>query len=154
MPNYNYDPADYINDKAGGGSGSNLLPVGKHIVRVTDHELSETSTGLGQVIVTFEARDGRSRKAWLICEGRAGFQFGSLLNACGWTSKIDLTRPGMIRQAIYGKDLEIVVADDTYNGETKPKVKWINKPPTGSSSSRDTGRRDEVPPPADEDIPF
>jgi hypothetical protein len=157
MANYSYDPANY-NQDGGGGGGGNLIPNGKHIVRVIDHELSETNSGLGQVVVEFEDRDGRTRKAWLICEGRAGFQFGSLLNACGWTSKIDLEKPGMIKRAVYEKDVEIVVKDDTYNGETKPKVKYINKAPNGfgPTSSRIQGdpRGDDPPPPADDDIPF
>ena len=154
MPNYDYDPADYINDKGGG----DFLPVGKHIVRVIDHELSETKSGLGQVIVTFEACDYRTRKAWLICEGKAGFQIAGLLNACGWTSKIDLSKSGLIKKAIYGKDVEIVVVDDEYNGKTTTKVKYINKAPGGfglADSGRD-GSRDEQPGPPDDtsDIPF
>lgn len=162
MPNYDYDPSDYSNDGDNRGGGSNLIPNGKHIVKVRDHELSETSSGLGQVVVEFEDRDGRTRKAWLICEGRAGFQFGALLNACGWTSKIDLSKPGVVKQAIYNKFVEIVVKDEEYNGETKPRVKYINKAPMGAgwSSAPTPGRphndppRDEPPPPGDGDIPW
>ena len=158
MANYSFDPNDY-NSGNGGGGGGNLIPLGKHIVRVIEHELSETSGGLGQVIVTFEDRDGRTRKAWLICEGKAGFQFAALCTACGWTSRLDLNKPGLIKQALYGRDVEIVVKDDTYNGETKPKVKYINKAPAGfgaATSSRIQGDPpgDDAPPPADDDIPF
>lgn len=160
MANYSFDPNDYGNNS--GGSGGNLIPNGKHIVRVIDHELSETSSGLGQVIVTFEDRDGRTRKAWLICEGRAGFQFAALCTACGWTSQLDLSKPGMIKRAIYGQDVEIVVKDETYNGETRPKVKYINKAPAGSGGSYGGGsghiqgdpRGDDPPAPNDDDIPF
>lgn len=156
MPNYDYDPSDYSNDKGSGGGGD-YLPVGKHIVRVIDHELSETKSGLGQVIVTFSGRDGRTRKAWLICEGKAGFQFGGLLNACDWTSKIDLSKSGLIKKAVYGKDVEIIVADEEYQGKSATKVKYINKAP-GGFGSVDGGRpqaRDERPgPPDDDQIPF
>lgn len=152
MPNYDFDPANYENKE---GGGSNLLPAGKHIVRVIDHELGESSSGLAQVVVDFQASDGRSRKAWLIAEGKAGFQFASLLNACGWTSKINLAQSGMIKRAIYGKDVEIVVAEDTYQGKTSLKVKWINKAPERAQSGG-AGRVREEPPPRDDDpeIPF
>lgn len=129
-----YDPNDYKKDRKPGGGGGNYLPVGKHIVRVTDHEMDETSSGLAQVVVTFEARDGRSRKAWLIAEGKAGFQIGMLFEACEQTQAIDLDDDRAFRQAFYNKDIEIVVKDETYQGETNPRVKWINKAPGGAGS--------------------
>jgi len=122
-----YDPSDYKKDRESGNGGGNFLPVGKHIARVVDHELGKTNSGLAQLIVNFEARDGRSRKAWLIAEGKAGFQIGMLFEACGWTEAMDLEDDRAVRQAFYNKDVEIDVQDDTYKGETKPKVKWINK---------------------------
>ena len=137
-----YDPNDYKKDRESGNGGGNYLPVGKHIVRVTDHELGKTGSGLEQLIVTFEARDGRSRKAWLIAEGKAGFQLGALFEACGWNETLDLDDDRAIRQAFYNKDIEIVVKDDTYQGETKPKVKWINKAPGGFGNGV-TERRQE-----------
>jgi hypothetical protein len=141
MPNYEYDPNDY-EDKS--GEGGDYLPAGKHIVRVIDHEIGESRGGYGQLEVNFEARDGRTRKAWLIFEGPAGFQLAPLFKACGWTSKIDLSKPGLIKKAIYGKDVEIVVVDEEYQGKTSTKVKYINK-------AKDGG---ETPPPPDEEIPF
>ncbi len=147
-----FDPNDY--EDKGGGGGGNYLPAGKHIVRVTDHEIGESSGGLAQVVVDFEARDGRTRKAWLIAEGKAGFQLAALFRACGWTSKIDLKASGLIKKAIYGKDIEIVVAEDTYNGKTSLKVKWINKAPEGGASSRNGREEGDPGPGANEEIPF
>lgn len=132
-----FDPNEYPEK---GGGGGNLLPAGKHIVRVIDHELTESSGGLDQVEVTFEAPSGLTRKAWLIAQGAAGWQLATLFRACGWTSKIDLSKPGMLKKAIYGKDVEIVVAEDTYNGKTSLKVKYINKAPEGGTrNDRDSG---------------
>ena len=66
MPNYSFDPSDYGNSGGSrGGGGGGLIPLGTHLARVVDHELSETSGGLGQVIVTFADYEGRTRKAWL-----------------------------------------------------------------------------------------
>ena len=162
MPNYDFDPNGY-EDRSGGGG--NLLPAGKHIVRVTDHELGESSGGLAQVEVNFEARDGRTRKAWLIAEGKAGFQMAALLRACDWTSKIDLSKPGLVKKAIYGKDVEIVVAEDTYQGKTSLKVKYINKVSGGGTERQPSngggygggyggGGHNGPPEPYDDDPPF
>lgn len=152
MPNYQFDPNDY--EDRGGGGGGNLLPAGKHIVRVVDHEIGESSGGLAQVEVNFEARDGRTRKAWLIAEGKAGFQLAALFRACDWTSKIDLSKPGMIKRAIYEKDVEIVVGEDTYNGKTSLKVKYINRAPSAPAGDSRPSTREEPPPPDDDKIPF
>ena len=130
-----YDPNEYKRDKPPAGSNA-LIPLGKHLVQVSDHELDHTSSGLGQVIVTFRREDGASRKAWLIYEGRAGFQFAGLLEACEWTEPLDLDDAGQMRQAIYDKDIEIVVKNDTYNGITSPRVQWINRAPNGTGQAR------------------
>lgn len=136
MPAYN--PNDYKKDGAGRQS-TNLLPAGKHLVQVSDHELGETSGGYGQVIVTFLAESGQSRKAWLIYEGKAGFQFGSLLEAVEWTEPIaDLEDVAAVREAIYDKWIEIVVKSEMYNGASELKVKWINKAPGGTGQPRRT----------------
>jgi hypothetical protein len=156
-----YDPNNYKNSREGGGNGD-FLPVGTHIVRVTDHELGKTGSGLAQLIVTFEASDGRTRKAWLIAEGKAGFQLGMLFEACAWAQALDLEDDRAIRQAFYNKDVEIVVKDDTYQGETKPKVKWINRAKGGFGGGV-TPRREQPTAPAraasppyepDDKIPF
>lgn len=143
-----YDPNNYPDN---GGGGGNLLPVGKHIVTVTGHELGTTSGGYGQMIVDFEAADGRSRKAWLIYEGGAAFQLASLLRAVGWNQPLDEQSDFAVRKAIYGKPVQIVVADETYQGETKPKVKYINALPKGSGQRLpDPGPEEDDPGP----IPF
>jgi hypothetical protein len=138
-----FDPSDYKKDRESGNGGGNYLPVGKHIVRVIGHEFGRTNgAGLAQLIVTFEARDCRTRKAWLIAEGKAGFQIAMLFEACIWNKAMDLEDETAVRQAFYNKDVEIVVEDDTYKGETKPKVKWINKAPGGFGDGV-TPRREE-----------
>lgn len=157
MASYDFDPSQYNNDDR--PSNDKWIPVGKHIVQVVDHELSESSGGYGQVVVTFEDASGRQRKAWLICEGKAGFQFAALCTACGWTSRLDLTKPGLIRQAIYRKNVEIVVREE----DGKPRVKFINPAPGGARTSAPPQSSGSLPndppgykppPPGDDDIPF
>lgn len=137
MPAYN--PNDYKKPDGAGRQSTNLLPVGKHIVQVSDHELGETSGGHGQIIVTFRAENGQTRKAWLIFEGRAGFHFGSLLEACEWTEPIaDLEDVAAVRDAIYDKWIQIVVRSEMYQGNEEIKVKYINKAPGGTGQPRRT----------------
>lgn len=155
-----YDPNNYP-EKEGGG-GSNLIPIGKHIVRVVSHELGQTNGGYAQMIANFEDGQGRTRKAWLIYEGPAGFQLATLLRAAGWNQPLDVDSDYAVRKAIYGKDVEIVVRDETYQGKTEPRVKYINAPPGGNRPQRNPEPRaggggsfcDDVPPPNDDDIPF
>lgn len=157
-----YNPNDYPSDKPdGGGGGGDYIPVGKHIVQVIDHELSTSGGGYGQIVVTFEDRQGRTRKGWFIYEGGAGFQLARLLSAFDFHDEIDLDRAGDVKRAIYGKNVEIVVADETYQGAPKTKIKYVNRaPPTSGQHTR--SRRDETPPPhddgppppGDDDIPF
>jgi len=145
-----FDPNDYRN-REGGRTAPNLFPLGKFIAQVTDHELGETSGGFKQMIVTFGDDKGRSRKAWLIYEGAAGFQFDGLLQACDWNEPLDLEDVQAVRDAIYDKDVEIVVKNERYAGNDTLKIKWINKAPggTGQPSRTPADRHASGPPPRD-----
>jgi hypothetical protein len=164
-----YNPNDFPENrdpnKPKGGGGGNYIPVGKHIVKVIDHTLTETSGGHGQMEVNFEDRQGRTRKGWFIYEGAAGFQLARLLSAFNWSDPLDLDRPGDVRRAIYGKDVEIVVADEAYQGKVSTKVKYVNAIRSGSGGGggrvydkhenrNEAPAGDGAPPPSDDDIPF
>lgn len=169
-----YNPNDYPenrdpNKPKGSGGGGSYIPVGKHIVKVIDHTLTETSGGHGQMEVNFEDRQGRTRKGWFIYEGAAGWQLARLLSAFNWSDPLDLDKPGDVRRAIYGKDVEIVVADETYQGKVSTKVKYVNaiRGGSGSGGSGSGGRvydkhadhngpppDDGAPPFDDDSIPF
>lgn len=151
-----FNPGNYEERSGGGG---NLIPEGKHRVTVIDHEVGTTSGDYTQVIVTYTDDEGRTRKDWLICEGKAAFQFASLCHAVGCTEEIDLDVPRSVRAAIYNRELEIVVGEETYSGKTQLKVKYRNKIKAGSrreerSEPHNGARREEPPPVSDDDIPF
>lgn len=162
-----YNPNDYPDNRdPNERGGGNFLPVGKHVCQVKDHALEQTSGGFGQLMVEFTDRSGRTRKGWFIYEGRAGFQLARLLSAFGWSDPLDLDRPGDVRKAIYSKNVEVVVADETYNGETKTKIKYVNAirgsaPTSGGSrtfdkhAARSQPTDDDGPPPySDDEVPF
>lgn len=154
-----FNPNDY-EPKEGGGGGGSYIPAGKHIVEVIDHEVSTTSGGYAQVVVTYTDGMDRTRRDYLICEGKAAWQFASLCHALGVTEEFDLDVPRSVKAALYNRRIEIVVGGETYQGKTQLKVKYRNKLPTGSSeTSRATrpsggGGYEAPPPPGDDDIPF
>lgn len=177
-----YNPNDYPDNRdpnkpKGGGGGGNFIPVGRHIARVIDHALTETGGGHGQMEVNFEDRQGRTRKGWFIYEGNAAFQLARLLSAFNWSDPLDLDRPSDVRRAIYGKDVEIVVADENYQGKVSTKIKYVNairgeargggntydkhetggrheEPRARTGGGGDYGSQDDAPPHEDFDIPF
>lgn len=154
-----YNPRDYEKENDGQPHGD-YIPAGKHIAQVVDHELGTTSGGFGQMIVTFEDRSGATRKAFLIYEGRAAFQLSTLLTAVNWHEELDLDRVGEVKRAIYEKDVEIVVVEESYQGKETLKVKYINavkhpangpKPASEQRTKHTTSSRGWAPTPDDAD---
>lgn len=171
-----FDPNEYAAHKAGNSDKprANLIPNGKHIVVVGDHEIMYTASGLKLVNVTFEREDGAKRKAKLITEGNAApYQWWRLLEAVGWpmTEPLDEDDNDAVRDAIYDHRVQIDVQDERRDGRLTgyQEVKWINSAPGGTgqpprsartpgeryggSSVRDPDERNP-PPPDDGDVPF
>ena len=122
--------ANAHDDNSSGG-----IPVGNHIVMVTDHEIGRSSGGYEQMIVTYTDSSGRTRKDFLIFEGRADFQLASLVHCMHAEGEpapeFDTDRPGEVKKALYGKPLVIVVHEEEYRGEMKTKVQYRNRVPAG-----------------------
>ena len=145
---YDFDPSD---------TGGDYLATGKHVVTITDHELCEAKTGTPQIALTFD--DGsRTHREYFALTEKARWRLANVFTACGWTSKIRLSDPGMVKKAIYNKPLSIVLYSDEYQGKTITKLD-VSK--IAASSRRpnpapapDTSRDEEAPPPGDQDIPF
>ncbi len=150
-----FNPNNY-EQKEGGGGGGSYIPAGKHIVEVIDHEVSTTSGGYTQVVVTYSDSQDRTRRDYLICEGKAAWQFANLCHALGVTEEFDLDVPRSVKAALYNRRLEISVGEETYNGKTQLRVKYRNKLPAGAAprSGSGGGGYEAPPPPGDDDIPF
>ena len=172
-----FDPNAYAAHKNGNPdkpAGSGLIPIGKHIVQVVDHEPGWYNSGTPYVQVTFEeSGGGRKRKAKLISDGPgAPYGWWRLLEAVGWpmTDPLDENDNAAVQDAVYQRDLQIVVQDEKRDGALTgyQEVKWINPAPGGTGqpprTARTPGERfagsslpeSEVnpPPPGDGDIPF
>ena len=62
-----------------------------------------------------------------------------------------------MRRAIYGKDVELVVVDEEYQGKMNAKIKYVNAVKGGSARTdreEPPPPREEPPPSVDDDIPF
>jgi hypothetical protein len=145
-----FDPNQYPETPRAAGAGSSrLLPVGKHRVTVTEHAFDG-----GTLVITFAGEDGRSIRSWYQMEGKAAFRLANLLRAVGWAGVMD-DSDGGVRAALYGVALEIVVADETYLGATKTKVKYTNRlPDCPARSDPSEPSSPSLAPLEDEDIPF
>ena len=143
---YDFDPADVGESPAG-----KYLAAGSHDpVTVTAHELGESGNGNPQISVTFTGPGGKTHREFYSLLDTARWRLAALFTACGWTSRIQLSKPGLVKQAIYGKPLAVVLRDETFAGKTFPKVKDIR----ASNKSVDTSGPDEAPAYTDEEIPF
>lgn len=104
---------------------------GTHQMHVVDYGTSETKAGLPQIAVVL-ANDEGDKITW----------FGSLKTDQSSQITVDtLKRMGVpndqLNDVAKGKDvapnvsfhaaLDVEVAEETYQGVTRPKVKWVNK---------------------------
>lgn len=99
----------------------------RYRARATLWDLGETSTGKEQVAVEFviltEGADVE-RITWFgyFTEDTVDRTIESL-RICGWTGT-DLAE----LQGLEANEVELVIEDDTYEGKTRAKVRWVNKP--------------------------
>lgn len=101
---------------------------GSYIVRATAWDFGQTSKGTDQVAVTFEVQPGEPEAGNTITwygyfSEKATKRTLEGLKHAGWTGKPEdfETLAGMGT-----KDCIVEVELDTYEGKTRPKVKWVN----------------------------
>ena len=114
-----------------------LMQKGHHFVTVTGSVLSRSSTGNGQIVVSFRNEDGDSIDAFLSCTEAAWQYTEAKLRTLGYdVDEHDLDiRPlnHGPESPIVGVETEIDVKEELYNGERKLKVDWIG-PRTGQAA--------------------
>lgn len=99
--------------------------IGTHAARAIAAKLGETSKGDTQVAVEFEITDlpdGPRRITWYgFFTEKTEDRTIEALRICGWTGT-DFTDMQV------GADVSLVIEDDTWEGKTRAKVKWVNRP--------------------------
>lgn len=106
------------------------IPDGRHLAKVIDYGLGKTATGKDQAWAKFKLDGDGAEIYWYgtLSEGRGREITIDALLTMGFAGN-DLTalEDGSGTNALdEKKSVIIVVEQDTYNGKTKPKVKWIN----------------------------
>lgn len=104
-----------------------MITSGRHAARAIDVGLATADTGSEQIAVLFEVTEGE-------CQGEQITWYGYFtekttkrtiesLRHCGWQGNdlAALTAEDM------PNEVTLVCEDDTYNGETRVKVKWVNR---------------------------
>lgn len=111
-----------------------VIGIGRHLVQVASHVLGRSGTkGTPHVAVLFEDANG-DRITWYGYLTDAALE-GTMkaLGVLGWDpmkfdGRVDsLNGTDLLR----GQEAEIVVEMEEWNGEPRPKVKWVNEPGGG-----------------------
>ena len=167
MNPYDFDP----NDDAGNGirersGGNRWLDVGRHVVTIESHELGEAGTGTPYIEFVFVSPSGGEHKERFTLHENARWKLAKIFKAVEFTAKINLSQNGMVKRALYGKPMEIVIelGKPNASGKQYREIRYVNPAPAGTRrptvSGLSPGRiqgdppGDDAPPPADDDIPF
>lgn len=106
------------------------IKAGKYRARATEAALGFTATGKEQVAIAFEILDGEFTGQTITWYGYfselAAKRTMESLRLCGWKTDDVSNLDGVTTN-----EVEIVVAEEEYNGQTVTKVKWINAPSAG-----------------------
>jgi hypothetical protein len=111
-----------------------MIEPGKYLAKCVRAELGETKTGKPQVILEFEvvgdnAWAGMTITAYSFLTDAAMDRTLESLRYCGWTGNDINDLSGVMTN-----EVEIVVEEETYEGKTHSRVKWINR--IGGSTGR------------------
>lgn len=117
-------------------NGGSILPVGNHVVQITDVKAEKKTTGAQQVVVSMKEVDGvRTITDWIIVHNpnhpkNAEIGLSQLKSLCHWGGHPDPDNPfpnGDV-SVLKGLVMGIYVKEDTYNGKTSNKVASYKDP--------------------------
>jgi hypothetical protein len=102
------------------------IEPGKYQARAVSWDFGVTSTGKDQIGILFEVQGGSEsvRLPWygFFHDESAAKRSMSSMRACGWNGEGPVTDA----QGLDEKDVQVVVEDDDYNGETRSRIAWVN----------------------------
>lgn len=101
---------------------SNLLPVGEHVVRVSDAKFTQASTGSDQLEIMFKDQGGRNIKAWYNLQPAALWKLKGFLENLGFTVEGTIS---LDTASIIGKSCIVCIEEnETYNGNLRKEVTY------------------------------
>lgn len=157
-----------------------LLPEGKYEVEVVDAYMTESQSGTPGLVFRFENLEGHQECTRWITPATTEYVIKDLETMGFPRAKLsDMENLDKLKEFVKGNSVRIVVEDEEYQGDYKPKVKWINKtgamkkespelranifsilngkaPALASAPRNRPAPQSEIPPntPFDEDVPF
>lgn len=118
-----------------------IVTPGKYLAKVNEYGISETSKGNPQIVISFafhshpNKSDQKSEKIILnwygsLKQGRPAEITFDVLFACGFLSDdISLLAAGKDSNSLsLETDMEITVAKEEYEGQTRLRIKWVSLP--------------------------
>ena len=109
------------------------MEPGTHSVKIKTYGVAPSKSGAVNVVLQFEDEAGQTISSYKSFSEKAIKYTFSDLETCGLTkenaTKIEMMAAGIESGILdHEKELSIVVENDTYEGVTRAKVKWINEP--------------------------
>jgi hypothetical protein len=108
------------------------IEPGTYPARITEAPTGVSKSGNPKVTVKMDVQvDGKTRKrqADLVATGPGAFNFDRLLRACGFSELADQfkdpnvsPKPEFDTDQLIGCELQVVIAEDIYNGEKRDKI--------------------------------
>jgi hypothetical protein len=128
LPELKYEGQENFEEKP---KEKQMRKLGTYKARAINSVLGVAGTGTEQIVVTFEITQDGPRKgeqhAWygFFTDATTSRTLDSLESA-GWDGD-SLEKP----QGLGRIECEIVLGEEEYNGETKVRIQWVNKPGGG-----------------------
>lgn len=151
---------DFTLDGVEPGSDYDDLPIGSYVCYIEDCVQGHAKTGTPELRVQFKVvmgeQKGKVVSDWLYFTNAAAGLILTKITAAQVDAPTGIKGGEAYAKALapllHGQHVEVVIRPDTYNGETRNKVKAWKKPPADLQVAASVNGT--VSAPSDDDIPF
>lgn len=120
-----FNPSDYPEHSLSGPTPRARIQPGKHHVKITGVDFDASKLTLA---VTFQSLDnGATIRGWYPTEGKRGWITRDLCKAVRWPHIFEETSVASREHVLLNQELQIVVAEEEWEGKTRLKVKYTNR---------------------------
>lgn len=112
---------------------TDIIPAGKYRALCRSVQFATTKKGDEQVVIGFEFLDANGQPDGyhmsyfgMFGENSIDFTIEALRN-CGWTGDDLAELPQLAEEGKLASEVSLVVVHETYEGETRAKVKFVNR---------------------------
>ena len=106
-----------------------LLGEGKYEVEITDAYMTESKNGTPGLVFRFENLQGHQEVIRYVTPATTDYVIKDLETMGFPRAKLsDMANLEKLKEFVKGNSVRIVVEDEEYEGNVRPKVRWINPP--------------------------